>query len=131
MSMFASGVTEQIDLGDGDWIEIRKLSWSQLQESERAAQRNAAEIVKSFGGDVLGRVREAREDGEVEAAATDPMSSHDMGVLLRAGIIAWSDTRKLTTANILDLDQPIAELVARRILALSLADQDEGARKNG
>lgn len=135
--MFVTGITERIDLGGGDWAEIRKLSGRQLEKARRTREREAAENARAFGGDVLAALRQIRQSGELEtalAADVDPLDQYDRWDVLAGGIVAWSADRKVTREAIDELDDDAATAIARAILALSLPARDpadaEAARKN-
>lgn len=135
--MFVTGITERIDLGGGDWAEIRKLSGRQLEKARRTREREAAENARAFGGDVLAALRQIRQSGELEtalAADVDPLDQYDRWDVLVGGIVAWSADRKVTREAIDELDDDTATRIARAILALSLPARDpadaEAARKN-
>ncbi len=98
-------------------------------------ERTAAETARSFGGDVFAAVRRASEDATVAQAVaeadTDALNDFDRWSVIHDGIVAWSDARKVNAPNREDLDEQTVEVVARRILALSLPARDEASRKNG
>lgn len=138
-NMFVTGVIQRIDLGDGDWVEIRKLSGKQLRDAARARQREAADAAREFGGDVLASLRAARDAGRLdtsalEAAAADPLETYDRWTVLALGIVAWSADRRVNQSAIDELDDAVSERIAREILAITLPPADpaerEAARKN-
>lgn len=135
--MFVTGITERVDLGGGDWVEIRKLSGRQLERARRTKERDAAEAARAFGGDVFASLRQLRQSGELAdalAAESDPLDTYDRWDVLIAGVTGWSADRKVTPDAINELDDDTATAVARAILALSLPARDpaeaEAARKN-
>lgn len=132
--MFVTGITERVELDGGEWIEVRKLSARQLANAARAREREVADSVRAFGGDVMAAIQAARANGVSEAAVAaaddDPLNNHDRWMVLADGIVAWSDARKVNRPNIEELDEATSVLVARRILALSLPERDEAARGN-
>ena len=132
--MFVTGITERVELGEGEWIEVRKLSAKQLANASRAREREVGELLRTFGGDVMASVQRARQDGAVAdavaAADDDPLTTYERWSVLRDGIVAWSSERKVNVPAIEDLDEATVTLVARAILALSLPPRDEATRGN-
>ena len=130
--MFVTGITERVELDGGEWIEIRKLSAKQLANAARGREREVAESVRAFGGDVMTAIQSARANGVTDTAVAvadeDPLNSHDRWMVLRDGITAWSDARKVNAPNIEELDEETSALIARRVLSLSLPSRDETAR---
>mgnify|MGYP003377323635 CR=1 FL=1 len=66
--MFVTGITERVELDGGEWIEIRKLSAKHLANAVRAREREVAESVRAFGGDVMTAIQSARANGVTDTA---------------------------------------------------------------
>lgn len=129
--MFVTGITRRVDMPDGEWVEIRKLSGKQLKRASKAAVQDAADTAKSFGGDVMAAIRQGKDSDEVKDKLADPLNTYDRWEVLNAGIADWSYTAlKVNSRSIDDMDEASSEFLAREILAFSLPDRTEDEQKN-
>lgn len=131
--MLTKGITDKRDIPHepGEWIEIRKLSWKQLDGSRDARQASVFGNVKAMGAEVMGalpqRCRRCGEDkhkgqcpapeDRADASAADPTNDYDQGSMLHAGIVAWSYEEPPSQANIDTLDEVTAAWVFAEIVA--------------
>lgn len=115
---------------DGQWIEIRKLPWRKLREASDAQQSAAYAHVKALGKEGMEAVKDVTPE-QIAALQKNPLASYDAGVLLRAGITAWSYTDAPTPAEIDDLDEAVAEWLVGEIVTLAKPATSEADAKNG
>ena len=143
--MLTIGITKQVAIPHekGEWIEIRKLSWKQLDDARKMRQEAVFSTVRAMGGEVMAalpktcrRCGEEKHDGacpsqaeRAAAAASDPMNDYDRATLLHAGIVKWSYQEVLTEAAIDQLDEVTAAWAAEEILAYNTTPSEE-ERKN-
>lgn len=146
-SVFASRITKDITLGEHT-VTIRKLATRHLIAAQRAQQMQSIADLKAFGGiefvrslQTLTSEKKAEEKAKAdEEQQANPLASYDRATLLAKGISAWTFTEEdgtvapIDDAHVDDLDDEIAEQLAREILQLakpSLFTDPEEARKNG
>lgn len=122
--MFASRVTKTVPLPSDPsaTVTIKRLGFLQKQAAQKAAQRESMKGLREMGGaeflKELNALKESDPDA-VAAVAADPLSTHDLLMVLIGGITAWSAPEPVSKAAIEDLDQADAEFLGREILALS------------
>jgi len=118
-------VTKRIDIPheDGEWLEVRRLSWRELETADNAASEASTERIKRMGGDIIKAVMSLR-DKEREEQAT----GYDKLTVLRLGLIGWSYDVKLSPESIDLLDEETAEFAYREILALSNPRTEEASK---
>lgn len=111
---------------DGQWIEIRRLAWRELEEARMAQQQRAMTMMRSMGADVLESLRSA----ETPAGARErrPDQLYDRGTVLHAGITAWSYDEPVTADNVDALDEATADWAFRQIVGQH-EESDETKKK--
>lgn len=135
--MFASKITKVVTLPMDETVTvtIRKLSWLQRKEARKASVNASARDLAAMGGaETIAALSKTFETGEAKKdeapADVDPLALYDQLTVLKAGIAAWSVSDKVTPDMVADLDEDVAEFLAREILALSLPVMSEADRKN-
>lgn len=134
----------------GEWIEIRRLSWRQMDTARETRQTAVLLRVKALGGDIFKALQEqaASAPAPVEAVAGLPAESvalaeperpdageYDRAALLAAGVVGWSyadeagNRVKVSPATLDQLDEETAAWLATEILAFSRPATGE-ERKN-
>ncbi len=125
---------ERIDLPHepGEWIEIRKLSGTQLQHAQAAKRHEGVQNMRELGADIAQAVIAAQRGdstngniskADVDAARAendaDPLAAYDRRTLLLEGIVGWSykdntsaKSIPVTPQNIDDLDEETMQFIA-------------------
>lgn len=153
--MFASRVTKVVTtVSEPQYaVTIRRLSWRQIHQAQRAVFRQGLELLnETAGGDVIAKAFKQLQDlgGEEgaraqSAAQADPARGFDRATVLKAGIVTWTEadrdwsepmTKSAADIEALvdDLEEATAETLFRAILCLShalSAAEGERATKNG
>ena len=125
----------------GEWIELKQLSWSELEVAQRAltsdAQRTAGETIRNMGGDAFAAVRRAAaEQAEVKAQSgggedAKPGDAYHPATLLRLSLVAWSYEAPLDADTIAQLDKRTFDWAVTEAALLSDPREPEVDRKNG
>lgn len=100
----------------GEFMEIRKLSWMELEEARQCRQDKALETVKKLQGMTLPTAARSAD------LAADPFESCDLATLLRLGIVAWSYPASVKD-NIEMLDETTAQWAAREVYCLAVSER--------
>lgn len=108
----------------GQWMELRRLSWRQLEAASDLASDAALKRMSQMGSDMLAAIRST--SGQ---QAADPAAAYDRAAILQAGIAAWSYDAEVTPENIDALDEETAAWAVREILAMNGRTEED--RKNG
>ncbi len=101
----------------GEWIEIKKLSWRQLELAQEEASNKLLARMKQMGGDLVTALRQLGE--EEKDKDRDPIQKYDLWVVLRGAIVKWSYEEELNDENVEALDEQTAQWVFREILSLN------------
>lgn len=137
--MFASKITKVVPLPSDPSVAvtIRKLSWLQLDDTQRMSQQKSRRDIRDLGGideftKLMKSVQaEKTESVDAEKPAPDPLASHDMQTVLVCGVKAWSVAEPVNKDTLSDLGPDDAEFLAREILSMSLPSKTlETDRKN-
>lgn len=107
-----------------EWLEVRRLSWRQLEMAAEVQTESMLKRLKAMGGDLVKALQKAGKEQE-----QDPTAKYDRGTVLQAGIIRWSYSAETTKANIDALDEETAAWAFKEILALNNPRTEE-ERKN-
>ena len=131
--MLTKSVTKRIELGHepGDWIEVRPLSWRDLEGAKDRHQNQLMARAADLG-DALKALQGLSSDQQAaaqkEAAAKqNPSDLYDVGYLLHRAIVDWSYGEPVTEEAIDSLDQQTVDVV----LAELLPKTSEADLKNG
>jgi len=136
--MFASKVTQTVTLSNGtDTATVRRLGWKAQEAAEQEVQRQGLARVTSLGAgfiDVQNAITKASDanggaDAIVKAVQADPFLKYDKQTLMERGIASWTLSEKPTPAEIEDLNNDDATLIARAIFDL-FRGPTEAERKN-
>ncbi len=121
-----ANITKKVDIPheEGEWLEVRRLSWRQKQKAEDTAKDLMMERMKKLGGDVLAVLRNLDEKQEQA-----PQAQYDQGAILRAGIAAWSYDAKVNPDTVESLDEETATWAFNEILSFNKPRTEE-ERKN-
>ena len=116
--MFVDSTTRRIELPheDGEWVEVRMLSWRELREARQKRLDDTLDVAKKMGTDLRKEIREAREDADVKEAMGDPLNDYDLETLLGYGIVKWSYERDVNAGNIGLLDEKTVRVVASELV---------------
>lgn len=127
--MLTYRVTEKIDIPHepGEWVEIKPLSWKDLERAKAARLKSVIETMadaKEVMALLAGREAGPSAEGSI-------IDQYDLATLLQAGIVGWSygggDKAVVDAENIASLD----DLTARWIAELLLGGGRDGEdRKN-
>lgn len=121
---------------DGQWMQFRRLSWTEIEEAEAVKSKKflestatdpkvQASIAKTISPEDMSKLVAAA----IERAKANPFQSCDRATVLRYGIVAWSYGVDVTEANVSDLDKMTAKWAEEQIADVSgLGAQ---AEKNG
>ena len=144
--MLTMGITERLDVPgeEGQWIEVRRLSWKHLADARKARQEAVFATVRAMGGEVLKSLPsrcskgcgEEKHEGRctpvaqrADQAATDPVNEFDIETLLQSAVVGWSYEETVSKDTISDLSEPTANWLAAEIVRLNTTPA-EGAQKN-
>ncbi len=127
--MLTKSITKRIDLAaePGEWIEVRPLSWRDLQGAREARQHEAIRKAIDLGSalkDLSGIAADRQPDTPVEPKNED---TYDVGYLLHRAIVDWSYGEPVTEEAVDSLDQKTVDVVLDELLPkTSEADQKNG-----
>lgn len=110
---------------EGQYIEFRPLTLSQLEEAESERTRKIMANVRAMGGEIF-QALQGQQSGNV----ADPWDAYDKPTLLRCAIAGWSYPVVVTLANIDNLDVETAHWALDVIREMNAPKTDD-ARKNG
>jgi hypothetical protein len=106
---------------EGQWMEIKRLSWRQKELAREVASDKLLKKMKALGPEAIVGIQKIHE-GKTEG--TNLAAEYDMEIVLEVGISKWSydeevskktigrleeDTAKWAFNQILELDQPRTE----------------------
>lgn len=115
----------------GQWMKLRKLSWTKLREARKKQAKEQREIVKDFGADFMKVM--AGGDEEKTRKFLERQEYHitnfDVETLLKYGIAEWSYDEPVNDEQIEELDEMTARWAAQEILNL-VKPPDEEEEKN-
>ena len=117
-----NNITKRLEIPheSGEWMEIKKLSWAQLEAASDVASMAAMERIGKMGGDVIAAIKGATADQE-----RPPGSEYDKAAVLKSGILRWSYDAKVTTDTINQLDKETADWAFEQILGLNKPRTEE------
>lgn len=118
----ASKQTTRVDIPheENQWMDLRRLSWRQLEAASDAVTDANLERIKRLGGDLL-RAMQGAASGQQQA----PESAYDRAAVLGAGIVRWSYDVPVSPQAIDDLDEATAAWAVHEILALGKLRTEE------
>ena len=108
---------------DGEWLEIRRLSWRELEAASDTATDAMMTRMKKLGGEIVQALRSAATKQQA-----DPFDGYDRQAVLSAGLRAWSYDAKVNAENMALLDEPTAVFAFREILTLSKPRTEDDAK---
>lgn len=128
--MYVTNICKSLTCPDGSSAVVRKLSWKQLRQADRANFANNAERMRELGGEIVRAITASATGDEAaekvkkiqEAQVTSP-SSYDMEQVLIAGIASIDGA----VADIDALDGATAKYLHEQIVGYSF----EVLEKNG
>ena len=112
-------ITKRVEIPHeaGEWLELRKLSWVQLERAKDEATSEQMRVLREMGGDLVASLQAARGAETPAAGGT----SYSKAALLGMGIGAWSYDAPVTPENIGLLDEPTAAFAFAELVALNTA----------
>lgn len=119
--MLTSGFVQTYEIpGEaGQTIDLRLLSWSQLEKARRAALVAAVERMREIGGvDGIADLQKLGTPSSNGAAPSDPLAEYDRLALLKMGVVRWSYAAEVTPETLADLDEATARWATRLIAGL-------------
>jgi hypothetical protein len=119
--MFVTKYTTRVEVPgeDGSWVEIRPLSWLELERAQNKAVREAMQAASSL--DVSSLLADASDEDIAAIRArveSDVLSSVDILEVLNGGIVAWSAEEPVDDAHVKLLEPEVAEFLAREIMGI-------------
>ena len=135
--MLVSKIVERLEIPheEDQWVEIRNLSWTAMEEAVNNKQERDIGQVKRMGGDVFEAImrssNEEKDDGEEKKEKKKKSAvfeSYDMETLLRKAVVSWSYEGKPTLERLQDLDAKTAKWLAREIYDRNKPDTDEESK---
>tara|TARA_B100000949_G_scaffold4534_2_gene3936 strand:+ start:7109 stop:7522 length:414 start_codon:yes stop_codon:yes gene_type:complete len=137
--MLVSKIVEKIDIPheEGQWVEIRSLSFTAMEEANDNKQERDLMQVKRMGGDVFEAIVRSSNKTETDSKGEDDapkkgvtVDSYDKETLLRKAIVGWSYDGKPTLERIRDLDARTANWLAREIYERNKPDTEEDSKND-
>tara|TARA_R110000824_G_scaffold21078_6_gene78869 strand:- start:9878 stop:10303 length:426 start_codon:yes stop_codon:yes gene_type:complete len=141
--MLVSKIVEKLDVPheEGQWVEIKNLSWKAMEEAVNNKQERDIGQVKRMGGDVFEAIMRSsnesnKDDDKPEKEGPEKkvrgatFESYDMETLLRKAIISWSYEGKPTVERIQDLDARTAKWLAREVYERNKPDTEEESKND-
>jgi len=119
--VLVSKILEKVNIPheEGEWVELRQLSWTAMDDAVDAKQQRDVGQVKRMGGDVFEAImRSAKtkdDDEEGKPKGRAGYEAYDPETLIRRALIGWSYDVKITVDRIRDLDAKTADWLAREI----------------
>lgn len=98
----------------GEWMELKRLSWRQLEKAEEIQSDSLLPKMKKMGGDIINALQEVGKKQEQDLTA-----KYDKGAVLGWGIVSWSYDAEVNEGNIDALDEKTANWAFREILSLN------------
>lgn len=111
---------------EGEWIEIRPLSWKAIEEAKHARLKGLIETMQDAAP--LLQLLEGRTVDTQDAGLVDPLAQYDLTTLLLRGIVGWSYGEVIDKENIEALDELTAKWAAEMLLGAGRGN--EADRKN-
>ena len=113
--MLVRSATKRLEIPHepGEFMTIRRLSWSQLDLASETASLANFDRISRMGPEMVAALRQTAE-GEA-----DEIGMYDKATVLHLGITEWSYDATVTPDNIDMLDQQTAEWAFREILKLN------------
>ncbi len=120
-------VVKKLDIPheDGEHMELRRLSWRQLEQAQEVATEELYERIKKMGPEVIASFQKSGNQQQQEA-----VPNYDRSTVLKLGIAGWSYDAEVTPENIDCLDEQTAAWAYDEIMAMSKPRPEE-ERKNG
>lgn len=118
----------------GQWVEVRKLSWRQLDEARERRSRSVMENLDALPSEMLRVLREQPAQEAANGVAPeqeDDASTYDHTTLLRHGVVAWSYEEPVNDEMIADLDEATAAFFVEQVLRLARRTPAEGKGSAG
>ena len=134
--MLVSKIVEKVDIPheDGEWVELRLLSWTAMVEAVDAKQERDVGQVKRMGGDVFEAImrssksNEAKDEEKPKGRAK--FESYDPETLIRKAGVSWSYDGKVTLDKIRDLDAKTADWLAREVYERNKPPTEDEAKND-
>lgn len=120
-----AGRREDIPHEPGQWMELRALTWPELEKAKKVKQSGVFADLGEIGADTLKQLQGLTPEAVSDAIA-DPLAALDVLTVLTAGILRWSYDADVTIANIERLDSETARWAAEQIVQAPNEEQ----RKN-
>lgn len=121
----AAGRREDIPHEPGQWMELRSLTWPELENARKVKQSTTFAELGEIGPDTLKQLQGLTNDA-VAGAMADPLASVDVLMVLKAGVLRWSYGAEVTIENLGKLDAETAKWAATQIVQAPTEEQ----RKN-
>ena len=98
----------------GEWMELKKLSYRQLEKAGEIASDKAMKQMKGLGGELIKSLREFGKEQQ-----SDPNKKYDRDAVLKCGIVKWSYSEEVKDENIEALDEETALWAFNEILSFN------------
>lgn len=114
----------------GNQFLLGALSWQQLKEARRERQREAFDLMRDMGPDLLGATPKQTAEDRAEArqrAVENPLDEYSEATLIRYGLQGWRGPgyEGADVSEAMDLDEPTLQWAAREILSRSRIERKE------
>jgi hypothetical protein len=117
---------------EGEWFEVRLLSWKELDECRRERSRRYMAQMREMGGELIKAVADAESGGSAEAEAIDEarkenerldaIESFDRELLVTKSVTGWSYERHFQNTLLGKLDEHTFTWLFEAIAALYVGD---------
>ena len=114
-------IRREIPHEEGAWFDFVRLSWKQIRDAKRAAEKEGRAVMKELGAefinalrdDDVAKVRRVMDEQEWDPRAFDTEST------LNIGVVAWSYEFEVTPEQLARLDKPTAAWAVQTIIDIS------------
>ena len=109
-----AGRREDIPHEPGQWMELRALTWPEMEKAKKIKQSATFADLGEIGPDTLKQLQSLTNNAVTETIS-DPLAQLDIHTILVAGIVHWSYDAAVTIENIERLDAETAKWAALEI----------------
>ena len=122
---------------EGQWFELRPLSWKKVKEARKALSREQLDDAKSVGAELISAFQGSKEDQKAAREALREqqkeqeydISKFDTGIVLEYGIAKWSYEEPVNLEAIEQIEEKTAIWAKQQIIDMTKAPSEE-ERKN-
>ena len=120
--MLTNTVTRRLDIPHepGQWIEIRMLSWKQLDDAREVRFKKVMDRLDGVDTSILPDV-----DNDDKGDDADEDAPYDRLTIFNAAVWEWTYEDEVSDTTLQNLDDVTAEWLEEEILALSTRKEEE------